>query len=88
VKSYRLAECKAFLRAAGLTVMEHTTLPRTRVWDDWTGRMKMTPQARADLERFVRETPERVRAAFDFRLGDTTVEAFTDRMVLIRAERD
>jgi hypothetical protein len=88
VRAYRLTEWKAFLRAAGLTVMEQATLPKMRVWDDWTGRMQMSADARADLERFVRETPERLRAAFDFRLGDGGVEAFTDRMLLIRAERD
>ena len=88
VRSYRAAEWKAFLRAAGLTVMEEATLATTRVWGEWTGRMKMSHPARVDLERFVRDAPERVRAAFDFRIHDTAVEAFTDRMLLIRAERD
>jgi ubiquinone/menaquinone biosynthesis C-methylase UbiE len=88
VKAYRLAEWKAFLRAAGLTVMEHTTLAKVRPWDGWTARMRMSAEARAELERFVRAAPERVRAAFDFRLGEAAIEAFTDRMVLIRAERD
>jgi hypothetical protein len=87
VKAYRVAEWKAFLRAAGLTVMEQTTLSKTRRWDDWTGRAAMTPEAKAELERFVRQASERVRSAFDFRIGDT-VEAFTDRMLLLRAERD
>lgn len=88
VKAYRVAEWNAFLRAAGLTVMEQTTLSKVRVWGDWTGRMKMTAEARADLERFVRQAPERLRTAFDFRVGDTGIEAFTDRMLLVRAERD
>jgi SAM-dependent methyltransferase len=84
----RAAEWKAFLRAAGLTVMEQITLPKTRVWDEWTARMKMTGDAKAALERFVREAPERLRAAFEFRLDGPVVEGFTDRMLLIRAERD
>jgi ubiquinone/menaquinone biosynthesis C-methylase UbiE len=88
VKAYRLAEWRAFLRAAGLTLMEHTVLSRTRAWGEWTARMKMSPRDRSDLERFVREAPERVRAAFDFRLDAAVVEAFTDRMVLLRAEKD
>jgi hypothetical protein len=29
-----------------------------------------------------------VRVIFEFRLGDTGVEQFTDRMLLVRAERD
>jgi len=88
VKSYRLAEWRAFLRAAGLTVMEHATVPKLRVWDDWTGRMKMSAEARADLERFLRAAPERLRAAFDVRLTEHGVESFTDFMLLLRAERD
>jgi ubiquinone/menaquinone biosynthesis C-methylase UbiE len=88
VRSYRAAEWKAFLRAAGFTVMEEATLAKTRVWGDWTGRMKLSDRARADLERFVRDASERVRAAFDFRIHGTAVEGFTDRMLLLRAERD
>jgi ubiquinone/menaquinone biosynthesis C-methylase UbiE len=88
VKAYRLAEWNAFLRAAGLTVMEDATLPKVRAWRDWTGRTKMSAEAAADLERFVRRAPEHVRAAFGFRLDDAAIEAFTDRVLLLRAERD
>jgi ubiquinone/menaquinone biosynthesis C-methylase UbiE len=88
VKAYRLAEWNAFLRAAGLTVMEDATLPKVRAWRDWTGRTKMSAEAAADLERFVRRAPEHVRAAFGFRLDDAAIEAFTDRLLLLRAERD
>jgi ubiquinone/menaquinone biosynthesis C-methylase UbiE len=88
VKAYRVAEWNAFLRAAGLTVMEEATLPKVRAWRDWTGRMKMSAEAAAELERFVRAAPERLRAAFDFRLDDAAIETFTDRMLLLRAERD
>ena len=88
VKAYRLAEWNAFLRAAGLTVMEDATLPKVRAWRDWTGRTKMSAEAAADLERFVRAAPEHVRAAFGFRLDDAAIEAFTDRVLLLRAERD
>lgn len=88
VRAYRGAEWNAFLRAAGLTVMEQATLAKTRAWDEWTGRTKMTADARAELEDFVRQAPERLRVAFDFRIGEAAVQAFTDRMLLLRAERD
>jgi ubiquinone/menaquinone biosynthesis C-methylase UbiE len=88
VKAYRAAEWKAFFRAAGLTPMEQRTLTKSRVWPDWTARARMTPGDAAELERFVREAPEHVRAAFDFKLTDAAIERFTDRMLLIRAERD
>ena len=57
-------------------------------WAEWTGRMRMADDARRDLERYVRAAPERCRAAFDFRLTTDSVEGFTDRMILLRAERD
>jgi SAM-dependent methyltransferase len=88
VRAYRAREWKAFLRGAGLTVIDETVLTKVRLWDDWTGRMRMTPDALRALEGFVRAAPERCRAAFDFKLTDTSVESFTDRMLLLRADRD
>jgi ubiquinone/menaquinone biosynthesis C-methylase UbiE len=88
VRSYRAAEWKAFLRAAGLTVMEDAVIWKIREWDDWTGRMRMTSEARHELEAFVRAAPEGCRAAFDFKLSGERVESFNDRQILLRAERD
>ena len=88
VRSYRAAEWKAFLRAAGLTVMEDSVIWKLREWTEWTGRMRMTQEARRDLEDFVRRAPERCRAAFNFRLTPDAVVSFNDRQVLIRADRD
>lgn len=88
VRAYRAAEWKALLRGAGLTVMDEARVAKVRPWAEWTGRMRMPDHARAALERFVREAPAACRAAFDFRLSDTGVESFTDRMLLLRAERD
>jgi len=48
----------------------------------------MTPDGRRDLDAFVRAAPERLRAAFDFRLVGDRIESFTDRMLLLRADRD
>ena len=88
VRAYRAVEWKAFLRAAGLTMMDSTVVAKGRPWDEWTTRTRMTPEARRDLEAFVLATPERCRAAFDFRVADGRVESFTDRMLLVRADRD
>jgi len=88
VRAYRAVEWKAFLRAAGLTVMDTAVVTKRRPWDEWTTRTRMTPEARRDLEAFVRAAPEACRAAFEFRLAGDRVESFTDRMLLIRADRD
>ena len=88
VRSYRTAEWKAFLRAAGLTVMDDFVIWKAREWDEWTGRMRMTAEARGELEAFVRRAPDRCRAAFDFKLTPDRVVSFTDRQILLRADRD
>jgi ubiquinone/menaquinone biosynthesis C-methylase UbiE len=88
VRSYRAAQWKAFLRAAGLTVIEDSVIWKLREWNEWTGRMRMTAEARRDLEAFVRQAPERCRAAFEFRLTPDAVVSFNDRQILIRADRD
>jgi SAM-dependent methyltransferase len=87
VRAYRAREWTAMLRGAGLTVIEEDVLTKVRVWDEWTGRMRMAPDARRQLEAFVRAAPEEHRAAFDFRLTADGIESFTDRMILLRADK-
>ena len=88
VRAYRAVEWKAFLRGAGLTVIDEAEVRKGRPWDDWTARTRMTPDAKAALERFVREAPPACREAFEFRLDGDRVESFSDRMILLRADRD
>jgi ubiquinone/menaquinone biosynthesis C-methylase UbiE len=88
VRAYRAAEWKAILKGAGLTVMDEAIVKKGRPWDDWTSRTRMSAEARAALEAFVRSAPSSVREAFDFTLDGDRVESFTDRMILLRADRD
>jgi ubiquinone/menaquinone biosynthesis C-methylase UbiE len=88
VRAYRAAEWKAFLRGAGLTIIDEAEVRKARPWDDWTARTRMTPEAKAALERFVRAAAPACRDAFDFRLDGDRVESFSDRMILLRADRD
>jgi SAM-dependent methyltransferase len=88
VRAYRAAEWKAFLRAAGLTPIDSAVVGKARPWHEWTTRTRMTDQARDELEAFVLAAPEACRAAFEFRVVDGRVQSFTDRMLLLRADRD
>ncbi|HEV8614837.1 MAG TPA: methyltransferase domain-containing protein [Methylomirabilota bacterium] len=88
VRAYRATEWKAFLRGAGLTVIDEAVMTKSRPWADWTARMRMTAQARADLESFVRQAPDTHRAAFDFVIEGDTIRSFSDRLLLLRADRD
>ena len=67
VRAYRTVEWKAMLRGAGLTVMDSAVLSKSRPWDDWTRRMRMTDEARQALESFVRAAPARCRRPSPFR---------------------
>ena len=88
VRAFRQLEWTAFLRAAGLTVMDEVIMTKVRTWDDWTLRSRMTPSAKAELEAFVLAAPARCRDAFDFRIEGGRIVSFTDRMLLLRADRD
>ncbi len=57
-------------------------------WGDWTGGMRMGPDAKAELGRLVLAAPVAAREAFDFVIEDGRVQSFTDRMLLLRADRD
>jgi hypothetical protein len=88
VRSLPQREWAAFLKAAGLTVIDEGMLSKVRPWEEWTGRMRMSAQAKADLERLVLDAPARCRDAFDFRIDQGRIESFTDRMILLRADKD
>ena len=88
VRVYRAAEWKALLRGAGLTVMDEAVISKDRPWDEWTTRTRMTPDARAALEAFVGAAPAARRETFGFRIDGDRIASFTDRMILLRADRD
>jgi SAM-dependent methyltransferase len=88
VRALPQREWAAFLRSAGMTVIDEGTLSKVRPWAEWTGRMRMSAQAKADVERYVLDAPARCREGFDFRVERGRIESFTDRMILLRADRD
>ena len=88
VRSFRQLEWTAFLRAVGLTVIDEAVMSKARVWEEWTGRTRMTPEAKADLECFVLAAPARCREAFGFKVEAGRILSFSDRMLLLRADKD
>jgi SAM-dependent methyltransferase len=88
VRALTHREWEAFLKAAGMTVIDESTLTKSRPWEEWTARMRMTPEAKADLERFVLDAPAHCREAFSFTIEGGRILSFSDRLILIRADRD
>jgi hypothetical protein len=50
--------------------------------------MRMAREDQTDLERFVLAAPARCREAFDFAIEDGRIVSFSDRLLLLRADRD
>jgi len=87
VRALSQAKWVEHLRTAGFTGLEEAVVTKGRPWEEWTGRMRMTAEARAALDRFVLEAPARCREAFSFTVEEGRIRAFTDRMLLIRAHK-
>ena len=88
VRAFRQQEWTAFLRAAGLTVIDEAIVDKVRPWEEWTARARMTADARAALDRFVFDAPAACRAAYRFEIEGGRILSFTDRMLLLRADKD
>jgi SAM-dependent methyltransferase len=88
VRAFRQLEWTAFLRAAGLTVIDEAIMGKVRVWEEWTTRARMSAEAKVALERFVLDAPARCREAFQFELDGDRIVSFADRMLLLRADKD
>ncbi len=86
VRAFRQIEWTAFLRAAGLTVIEEAIL-KVRPWDDWTGEPRWR---RRQVTWTPSSSPPRpYRDAFEFTLDAAgRIRSFTTTLLLIRADRD
>ena len=88
VRAFRHVEWTAFLRAAGLTVIDESVTAKVREWDAWTARGGMQEAARQQLDRFVLDASPRCREAFEFRVEGDRIRSFTTHLLLLRADRD
>lgn len=88
VRSYRAAEWKAFLRAAGLTVIDERRLSRVIGWAEWIRRLGLARETVDDLQRFIQAAPASCRDGFAFRMTAGAIESFSLSMILVRADRD
>jgi ubiquinone/menaquinone biosynthesis C-methylase UbiE len=86
VRAFRHIEWTAFLRAAGLTVIDESVATEQRSWKDWTA--VMSERARRQLEGRLLATPESVRTAAGVVLGAAGVDSFTVSLLRMRADRD
>jgi SAM-dependent methyltransferase len=86
VRAFRQIEWTAFLRAAGLTVIDEAVVETVRVWDEWTA--PLSPHARAALARLVSAAPARCREALRVTLDGDRIQSLTVPILLLRADKD
>jgi ubiquinone/menaquinone biosynthesis C-methylase UbiE len=87
VRAYSRREWLGLMQAVGLTVIDEAVVEKVRPWEEWTARTRMAAAARSELDRFVLAAPPACRAAFAFRVEGGRIASFTDRMLLLRADR-
>ena len=86
VRAFRHIEWTAFMRAAGLTVIDEAVTTEQRHWASWTD--AMPEDTRRDLDHVVLDAPESVRTASGFAVDAGRVASFTATVARIRADRD
>jgi ubiquinone/menaquinone biosynthesis C-methylase UbiE len=86
VRAFRHIEWTAFLRAAGMTVIDEAVTTEQRRWADWTD--AMSEEARRDLERFVLDAPESLHTGLGVTVDADRIATVTATLVRIRADRD
>lgn len=87
IRSYSLAEWQSFIEDAGLTVEGIELVNRAHQYEDWCARSRMTPEAKAGLDRFVLGQPQRVKDYFDIQINGDAILSFADHKALIRSTK-
>ncbi len=87
VRAYRSDEWLKYLEAAGLKIIEEATITKERMFDEWTARVETPATVKADLERFILTAPARYRKAFSVKGEGNRLVAFSDRYLLVRAQK-
>lgn len=87
VRSYSLAEWQSYIEDAGLTVEEVEYVDRTHDYPSWTARSRMTPEAKAGLDRFVRSQPDAIKEFFEIKMDGDEILSFRDHKVIIRSTK-
>ena len=87
VRSLTIREWEELIRAAGLTLLATETFPKRHDFDDWTARMRVSPDTKAELTRRMREAPAEVHATYQPEWEGERLVAFTDTKTLFVALR-
>ena len=78
-------EWQAFFRQAGLTIEHQEFFRKTHDYADWTARAQLPDNEKAQLQRFILQSDERIQRYFEVkRTADGQLESFTNDFILLK----
>lgn len=88
VRAYKRSEWRTWMADAGMRVEVEDELQRKRYqFDDWTARMRMPPEERLALERWLLQAPERCKDYFKLEVEDGRVTSVSGTFSIIVARK-
>ena len=81
-------EWQVFFQQAGLTIEHQEFFRKSHDYTDWTARSRMPDSEKAQLQRFILESNERIQRYFEVkRTVDGQLESFTNDFILLRGRK-
>jgi ubiquinone/menaquinone biosynthesis C-methylase UbiE len=87
VRSLKKSEWSSMIVDAGLEIENAEDFPKRHVFEDWTTRSKMTADGRAELERWLLESPSAFQDLLRFEIEDGRLIAFSDQKTLFKCRK-
>lgn len=82
-------EWQGFFQQAGLTIEHLEFFRKAHEYADWTARSQMPDNAKAQLQRFILQSDERIQRYFEVRrAADGQLESFTNDFILLKGRKD
>lgn len=81
-------EWQIFFQQAGLTIEQQEFFRKSHNYADWTARSQMPDTEKAQLQRFILESDERIQRYFEVkRAADGQLESFTNDFILLKGRK-
>ncbi len=81
-------EWQVFFHQAGLTIEHQEFFRKSHDYADWTARAQMPDTEKAQLQRFIRESDQRIQRYFEVKhAADGQLESFTNDFILLKGRK-
>lgn len=87
VEAYPRSQWETWLSEAGFRLERTETVEKRLAFDPWVDRLSPSPEVRARVESLLAEADDAAKTHFEIETADGSVESFTHRAALIRAQK-